>query len=58
VPELIEIREGAVRYLVDTRAGQKTGFFLDQREKRRRIGELALAFTSLLNCYSYTGGYA
>jgi 23S rRNA (cytosine1962-C5)-methyltransferase len=58
VPELIEIREGAVRYLVDARAGQKTGFFLDQREKRRRIGDLSHAFASLLNCFSYTGGFA
>src|SRR5690242_12611918 len=31
VPETIEIREGAARYLVDPHRGQKTGFFLDQR---------------------------
>ena len=41
VPESIEIYEGAVRYLVDPYHGQKTGFFLDQREKRARIAELA-----------------
>lgn len=64
-PELIEVREGPVRYLVDVRAGQKTGFFLDQRDKRRRIGELARALTwrspnapTMLNCFSYTGGFA
>ncbi|MBF6590227.1 MAG: class I SAM-dependent rRNA methyltransferase [Ktedonobacterales bacterium] len=58
VPETSEIREGAVRYLVDPRIGQKTGFFLDQREKRARIAELAPHFTSLLNGFSYTGGFA
>jgi 23S rRNA (cytosine1962-C5)-methyltransferase len=57
VPETIEIREGAVRYLVDPYHGQKTGFFLDQREKRARIVELASHATSLLNCFSYSGGF-
>jgi 23S rRNA (cytosine1962-C5)-methyltransferase len=58
VPETIEIREGAARYLVDPHRGQKTGFFLDQREKRARIAELAPHATSLLNCFSYSGGFA
>jgi 23S rRNA (cytosine1962-C5)-methyltransferase len=58
VPESIEIREGAARYLVDPYHGQKTGFFLDQREKRARIAELAPHVTSLLNCFSYSGGFA
>jgi 23S rRNA (cytosine1962-C5)-methyltransferase len=58
VPETIEIREGAVRYLVDPYHGQKTGFFLDQREKRARIAELAPHAMSLLNCFSYSGGFA
>jgi 23S rRNA (cytosine1962-C5)-methyltransferase len=57
VPETIEIREGAVRYLVDLYHGQKTGFFLDQREKRARIAELASHAKSLLNCFSYSGGF-
>jgi 23S rRNA (cytosine1962-C5)-methyltransferase len=58
IPETIEIREGAVRYLVDPYHGQKTGFFLDQREKRARIAELAPHATALLNCFSYSGGFA
>src|SRR5262249_14670731 len=58
VPESIEIREGAARYLIDPYHGQKTGFFLDQREKRARIAELAPHATSLLNCFSYSGGFA
>jgi 23S rRNA (cytosine1962-C5)-methyltransferase len=58
VPEVIEIQEGPVRYLVDPLAGQKTGFFLDQREKRLRIAALSSSFGSLLNCFSYSGGFA
>lgn len=61
VPDVIEIVENGVRYLVDPLQGQKTGFFLDQREKRARIGELAgqaTDATTLLNLYSYSGGFA
>lgn len=58
VPERIEIREGGVRYLVDPYGGQKTGFFLDQREKRARVASFAPHFGSLLNCFSYSGGFA
>ncbi|HET9979014.1 MAG TPA: class I SAM-dependent rRNA methyltransferase [Ktedonobacterales bacterium] len=58
IPEEIEIREGAVRYLIDPRGGQKTGFFLDQREKRQRTYQLAPHLSSLLNLFSYSGGFA
>ena len=58
VPARIEIREGPVRYLVDPHGGQKTGFFLDQREKRARVAEWCAGATSLLNGFSYTGGFA
>jgi 23S rRNA (cytosine1962-C5)-methyltransferase len=58
VPELIEIAEHGVRYLVDSWHGQKTGFFLDQREKRAYVGALAPHAGSLLNCFSYSGGFA
>ena len=55
-PELIEIHEGAIRYLVDVRKGHKTGFYLDQREARAAVGALAKG-RSVLNCFSYTGGF-
>jgi 23S rRNA (cytosine1962-C5)-methyltransferase len=58
VPETIEIRERQVHYLVDPWHGQKTGFFLDQRDKRACIGDMAPHADSLLNCFSYTGGFA
>ena len=55
-PELIEIHEGSIRYLVDVRRGHKTGFYLDQREARAKVGAFA-AGREVLNCFSYTGGF-
>ena len=55
-PELIEICEGEVKFLVDVRKGHKTGFYLDQREARRAVGALANGL-DVLNCFSYTGGF-
>ncbi|WP_137938303.1 class I SAM-dependent rRNA methyltransferase [Chitinivorax sp. B] len=51
------IDEYGVRYRVDIAGGQKTGFYLDQRVNRRRIGELA-AGKKVLNCFCYTGGFS
>lgn len=55
-PKLVEICEGGIKFLVDVRAGHKTGFYLDQREARRFIGELSKGRT-VLNCFAYTGGF-
>ena len=55
-PELIEIFEGPIKYLVDVRKGHKTGFYLDQRDARKAVGELANG-AEVLNCFSYTGGF-
>ena len=55
-PELIEIAEGPVKYLVDVRKGHKTGFYLDQRDARKAVGELANG-ADVLNCFCYTGGF-
>ena len=55
-PELIEIAEGPVKYLVDVRKGHKTGFYLDQRDARKAVGELANG-AEVLNCFCYTGGF-
>jgi 23S rRNA (cytosine1962-C5)-methyltransferase len=53
----IEIRENGARYLVDVRAGQKTGWFYDQRENRRFVANLA-AGARVLDLYCYSGGFA
>ena len=55
-PEHIEIAEGPVKYLVDVRKGHKTGFYLDQRDARKAVGELANG-AEVLNCFCYTGGF-
>lgn len=55
-PELIEIAEGEMPFLVDVRHGHKTGFYLDQRDARAAVGPLANG-AEVLNCFAYTGGF-
>jgi len=52
----VQMREHGLVYGVDVAAGHKTGFYLDQRDNRRRIGELARG-REVLNCFCYTGGF-
>ena len=56
VPETIAACEGPVSYEVDPWKGQKTGLFLDQRENREAAALYARG--RLLDCFSYTGGFA
>lgn len=49
--------ESGLRFEADVARGQKTGFFLDQRENRRRVGALAGERT-VLNAFSFTGGFS
>jgi 23S rRNA (cytosine1962-C5)-methyltransferase len=49
--------ESGLRFAADLVRGQKTGFFLDQRENRRRIRKLA-AGRSVLNAFSFSGGFS
>ena len=55
-PELVEIEEGGLKFLVDVVNGHKTGFYLDQRENRRQLGIFAKN-KEVLNCFAYTGGF-
>jgi len=55
--ERVVVRERLARFPVDVVSGQKTGFFLDQRDNRWRCAELA-AGGGLLNLFSYSGGFA
>ncbi len=57
-PEQITIDEHGMKVLVDVRRGQKTGFFLDQRENRRMVRELARGRAEALNLFGYTGGFS
>lgn len=56
VPEHIEIYEHGLRFQIDPRRGQKTGFFLDQREKRLALQKYAPG-RRVLNCFSYTSAF-
>ncbi len=53
----VECRENGLTLWVDPLHGQKTGMFLDQRDNRRRIAELARG-ARMLDVYSYAGGFA
>lgn len=53
----IEMKEYGLRYWVEPEFGQKTGFFLDQREMRQLIQKHAHG-RSVLNCFSYTGAFS
>ncbi len=53
----IEILENGHRFLVDLDGGQKTGFYLDQRENRALVARYAEGKT-LLDAFSYTGGFS
>ena len=52
----VRIVEHGINYEVDVVGGQKTGFYLDQRENRRRVASLARG-REVLNCFCYTGGF-
>ncbi|HYR95938.1 MAG TPA: class I SAM-dependent rRNA methyltransferase [Candidatus Binatus sp.] len=56
-PARVVIEEDGARFLVDVLHGQKTGFFLDQRETRARLRRLA-AGRRVLNAFAYTGAFA
>ncbi|HXG43270.1 MAG TPA: class I SAM-dependent rRNA methyltransferase [Gemmatimonadales bacterium] len=58
VPELIEVREGGIRYLAAPWSGQKTGAFLDQRPARLLAADLARPGGTALDCFTYHGSFA
>jgi 23S rRNA (cytosine1962-C5)-methyltransferase len=58
VPQVVEIREGAVQYLAAPWTGQKTGAFLDQRPNRILAGELMMGGGEALDCFAYHGSFA
>lgn len=55
--ERITIVENSISFQVDPAGGQKTGFFLDQRDNRRLLGSLCKGL-DVLNCFSYSGGFS
>ena len=53
----VEITENGVKYLVDVKDGQKTGFFLDQKYNRAAIARLCPG-KKVLDCFTHTGSFA
>ncbi len=57
LPEDWFAKENGLTYRIDYAMGQKTGFFIDQRENRRLVGEYAKG-KRVLNAFAYTGGFS
>ena len=53
---MVQITENGVRYIVDVENGQKTGFFLDQKENRRAVARLCPG-ARVLDCFTHTGSF-
>lgn len=56
-PDGLSILENGLKFMVDVKKGHKTGFYLDQRDNRRRVRGLS-AGKAVLNCFCYTGGFS
>ena len=54
---LVPFFENGLRFFADVASGQKTGFFLDQRDNRMRLGALSKGRTAL-NLFSYSGAFS
>jgi 23S rRNA (cytosine1962-C5)-methyltransferase len=57
VPEFIEVKEYGCRFRVNVKKGQKTGFYLDQRENRFLLKGLSEG-KKILDCFCYTGAFS
>ncbi len=56
-PQRLVLQEYGLKFQVDLTKGHKTGFYLDQRRNRRRVGRLSQG-RDVLNCFCYTGGFS
>ena len=57
IPDHVDVEEYGCRFHVDVRKGQKTGFYLDQRENRYALREVS-AGKRILDCFCYTGAFS
>ncbi|MGY8671417.1 MAG: class I SAM-dependent rRNA methyltransferase [Verrucomicrobiia bacterium] len=57
VEDPVVFRENGILFEAAVRAGQKTGFFLDQRDNRKEVQALSKE-RSVLNCFSFSGGFS
>ena len=57
VPDQVEMTENGVRFLIDVKHGQKTGFFLDQKQNRAAIAPLCKN-ARVLDCFCHNGSFS
>lgn len=57
IPELVEIEENGLRFLIDLRQGQKTGGFLDQKQNHLLLRDICRG-RDVLDCFCYAGSWA
>ena len=57
VPDRVQFVENGIRFWVDVKEGQKTGFFLDQKENRAAIAPF-VRDKRVLDCFTHTGSFA
>lgn len=57
VQDLVEMSENGIRFYVDVKNGQKTGYFLDQKENRAAIAPFVKG-KHVLDCFTHTGSFA
>ena len=57
VPDRVQMCENGVKFWVDVKEGQKTGFFLDQKENRAAIAPFVKG-QKVLDCFTHTGSFA
>jgi 23S rRNA (cytosine1962-C5)-methyltransferase len=57
LPASLVIEEHGLKFRVDVAEGQKTGFYLDQRDNRARVAALSHG-RDVLNCFCYSGGFS
>ena len=58
VPDACPIVENGIKMLVDVKNGQKTGYFLDQKENRYAVRRYARGAETVLDCFSNSGGFS
>ena len=57
VPDVVEMKENGITFLVDVKHGQKTGFFLDQKQNRAALAPLCRD-AKVLDCFCHNGSFS
>ncbi len=57
VPDVVEMKENGITFLVDVKRGQKTGFFLDQKQNRAALAPLCRD-AKVLDCFCHNGSFS